>query len=111
VNEALTLVLATGAVVVCLAVALVRVRTQLEVVRALARAKDAELERLSRVATGAAVAQQLVTPLAVIAGRAEQLVARTRGDERAHKAAQAILDQTEHIHRVVRELLGDARAD
>jgi two-component system, NtrC family, sensor kinase len=78
-----------------------------------ARGRDAELDRLNRAATmaavGSGVAHELSTPLGVIVGRAEQLMARVQGDERAVKNAQAILDQAEHINQVVRGLLGLAR--
>ena len=75
--------------------------------------RDADLERLSRSATmaalGSGVAHELSTPLGVIVGRAEQLLARVGGDERAVKAANTIIEQTEYIDRVVRGLLGLAR--
>ncbi|HTR55955.1 MAG TPA: HAMP domain-containing sensor histidine kinase, partial [Kofleriaceae bacterium] len=75
--------------------------------------RDEELERLARAATmaavGSGVAHERSTPLGVIVGRAEQLAARAGGDERIAKAAQAILDQVDHIDRVVRGLLGLAR--
>jgi two-component system NtrC family sensor kinase len=114
----LAMALAVGVVTAFGGLALSRQRSQLELARELAvadmsRAKDTELERLSRSATmaalGSGIAHELSTPLGVIVGRAEQLLARASGDERATKAAQTIIDQAGHVDRVVRGLLGLAR--
>jgi signal transduction histidine kinase len=55
------------------------------------------------------VAHEVSTPLGVIVGRAEQLLARVHDDERASRSAQAILKQADHIQHIVRRFLDMAR--
>lgn len=115
----LSTLLAAGLVTVFGGMALRKQRAELQLshdlaVATVAREKDAQLEKLSRAATMAAiasgVAHEISTPLAVIVGRAEQLLARanTSGDERAVRNAKTIIEQSEDINRIVRGLLGIA---
>jgi two-component system NtrC family sensor kinase len=74
---------------------------------------DGQIEREGRAATmltfAAGVAHEIATPLSVIQGRAEQLLARAADDPRAANAAQRILDQTARIDGVIRGFLRLAR--
>jgi two-component system NtrC family sensor kinase len=97
--------------------ALRRQRKQLELARelslaAMAKERDDRLLRADKLATLGAlatgVAHEVSTPLGVIIGRAEQLLARV-DDERAKRAVQAIIDQAHRINQVVRGILGLAR--
>jgi signal transduction histidine kinase len=75
--------------------------------------REGQLEREGRAATmltfAAGVAHEIATPLSVIHGRAEQLLARAADDPRAANAAQRILDQTARIDGVIRGFLRLAR--
>ena len=79
----------------------------------LGREREGQLERENRAATvitlASGVAHEIATPLGVIVGRAEQLQSRLYGDERAAKAVQTILDQTQRIRDVIAGFLGLAR--
>ena len=110
--------LAGGLVFVFGSIALRKQRKELELERELAvqdvqRRRDERLVRASRVAMmgtlATGVAHEIGTPLGVIAGRAEQLLARANGDERATRHLKAILEQTERISGVVRGFLDLSR--
>lgn len=81
----------------------------------LGRERDERLARANRAATvgtlAIGVAHEISTPLGIISGRAEQLLPRVVGDERALGSVRIILEQTDRIHRVIRGLLGLARGD
>jgi two-component system NtrC family sensor kinase len=112
VGVASSLVLAFGGV------ALREQRKELQLQAALAvaeahRERDEQLARAERVATMGTFAMGIVhevsTPLAVILGRAEQLLGRANQDERSVHAAQAILQQVDRIQVVIRRFLDMAR--
>lgn len=81
----------------------------------LAAERDERLARASRVVTlgtfASGVAHEVGTPLAVILGRAEQLLPRVAGDERARKSVEAIVEQTGRIDQVLRAFLAVVRGD
>ena len=93
-------------------------KKELELARSLAVAEATQLrdERLVRadklatlgaLATG--IAHEVSTPLGVIVGRAEQLLPRVAGDERATRSVNAIVEQAERITHIVRAFLRLAR--
>jgi signal transduction histidine kinase len=110
--------LATGLVLAFGGVALRTQRRELDAQRELAvaaleRERDEQLARAERVATmgtfAMGIVHEVATPLGVILGRAEQLKARARDDDRAAHAADAILAQVDRIQRVIRSFLDMAR--
>jgi signal transduction histidine kinase len=81
-------------------------RTELkQLERSLGRA-----EKLATIGTLAAgVAHEVGTPLGVISGRAEQLLARLADDEPAKKALSSILAQVDKVSTTIRQLLDFSR--
>ena len=77
------------------------------------RAGEDALVRAQRVATmgtfAMGIAHEVATPLGVIVGRAEQLLGRVQGDDRAAHGAQTILKQADRIQVIVRRFLDMAR--
>ncbi len=109
---------ASGLVLVFGGVALRNQRKELELAHKLAvseveRERDEYLVRAQRVATmgtfAMGIAHEVATPLAVIVGRAEQLLDRPRDDERSARNAEAILKQADRIQHIVRRFLDMAR--
>jgi len=68
-----------------------------------------KLATMGALATG--IAHEVSTPLGVIVGRAEQLLARSNGDERSRRAVEAIAEQAERISGIVRGFLALARGE
>jgi signal transduction histidine kinase len=112
--------LAAGLVLAFGGLALRRQRKELELARELAvaevqHARDERLVRADKLATMGAlatgIAHEVSTPLGVVMGRAEQLLPKVAGDERARRSVEAILEQGERIGRVVRGFLALARGE
>jgi two-component system, NtrC family, sensor kinase len=114
----LGVLVASGLVLVFGGVALRRQRQQLDLQREFAVAeaqhlRDEELLDAERVATmgtfAMGIAHEVATPLGVIVGRAEQLLAKVRDDDRAARGAQTILAQADRIQHIIRRFLDMAR--
>jgi signal transduction histidine kinase len=108
--------LAAALVIAFGGLALLMQRKELDLARELALAeRDERLARADRLATLGAlatgIAHEVATPLGVILGRADQLHARVNGDDRAHKALDAIVAQGERIERVIRGFLALVRGE
>jgi signal transduction histidine kinase len=114
----LSVLVASGLVLAFGGVALRKQRKELELAHRLTLSeleheRDEQLLRAARVATmgtfAMGVAHEVSTPLGVIVGRTEQLLARVSDDERASRGARAILKQADHIQQIVRRFLHMAR--
>ncbi len=114
----LSVAFASGLVLVFGGVALRKQRKQLELASELAisqaqQERDDHLLRADKLATMGAlatgIAHEVSTPLGVIMGRAEQLAPKLAGDEKAKRALDVIIEQSERISRVIRGFLGLAR--
>ncbi len=110
--------LAGGLVFVFGAIALAQQRRELELSRELeraaaARARDERLVRADRVAVmgtlATGVAHEISTPLAVIASRTEQLIAKGAIDARGQRHLEVIQEQAERIAGVIRGFMALAR--
>ena len=113
-----SVLVASGLVLAFGGLALRKQRKELELahqltVAAVERERDEQLLRAERVATmgtfAMGIAHEVSTPLGVIVGRAEQLLARVENDERATRCAQAILRQADGIQHIMRRFLDMAR--
>ena len=114
----LGVLVASGLVLLFGGAALRRQRKELRLERELAvaevqRERDEDLLHSERVATmgtfAMGIAHEVATPLGVIIGRAEQLLAKARDDDRTTRSAQTILTQADRIQHIVRRFLDMAR--
>jgi two-component system NtrC family sensor kinase len=115
---ALGFVLASGVVVTFGTLALRKQRTEFDLAHRLAmaeveRVRDERLVRADKLATLGAlamgIAHQVATPLGVIVARAERLVHRVAGDEKAARAVAVIEEQAQRINQIVHAFLNLAR--
>jgi signal transduction histidine kinase len=113
-------ILGSGLVLVFGGLAMRRQKNELSLERELAvaafeRDSEEQLVRIDKLATLAAlatgIAHEVSTPLGVIVGRAEQLLPKVTGDDRARKGLESIIEQGTRISRVVRGFLNLARGE
>ncbi|WP_394837144.1 ATP-binding protein [Pendulispora rubella] len=113
----LCVVVASGLVLAFGGLAMRTQRKELELshqlaVTTLRNERDERLVRADKLATMGAlatgIAHEVSTPLGVIVGRAEQLLPK-QTDDRARRAVESILQQTERIDAVIRGFLSLAR--
>ncbi|MGH7269265.1 MAG: sensor histidine kinase, partial [Polyangiaceae bacterium] len=114
----LSVVVASGLVLVFGGMALRKQRKELGLARELAisevqRTADEGLARAQRLATmgtfAMGIAHEVATPLGVIMGRSEQMIARPEGDGRTARSARVISEQADRIEHIVRRFLDMAR--
>jgi signal transduction histidine kinase len=114
------IVLASGLILAFGGIAMRKQRKELELARELTiadlqREREEQLVQIDKLATMAAlatgIAHEVSTPLGVIVGRAEQLLPKIAGDERAKKAVESIIEQGSRISRVIRGFLNLARGE
>lgn len=91
------------------AAAMRRQRRELELARELALAQASRFAALGAFGTG--VAHEISSPLAVIVGRAEQLMSKGEGDPRSARAVSAILENANRIGNTIRDFSDFARGE
>jgi signal transduction histidine kinase len=102
----LGVLIAAGLVVAFGGVAMRTERKEIELGQKLALARADKLATMGALATG--IAHEVSTPLGVILGRAEQLLPK-QTDDRARRAVETIVEQSERINTVIRGFLSLAR--
>ena len=119
-RSVMAVLLASGLVFVFGGVAMRKQRKELGLARELSiaelrREREEQLVQIDKLATMAAlatgIAHEVSTPLGVIVGRAEQLLPKVRGDERAERGVESIIEQGTRISRVVRGFLNLVRGE
>lgn len=112
--------LASGLVLAFGGLARRKQRKELDLERELAvaelvRDRERQLVQIDKLATMATlangIAHEVSTPLGVIVGRAEQLLPKVEGDERARASVTSIIEQGTRINLIVRGFLNLARGE